>query len=410
MNIAYFEDEAVAQLHPLTWIRSAFELCCGCDLLIDKVRRHTGGQVAELLMRPWLQPLVAERGYLAAADPRDDWCLLNARTLIVRQTQLPQPGVVWRQGGELVAVGLTGAQKAALDPAVLGDAGRCDEWVASLRPEATPEAVRLIHHPWDLVLNNDAELRRQWRGSGERAGQVFAGAHLVDPLHVHIARGARVKPGAVLDAENGPIYLAEDVLIEPNAVLQGPCYVGPKSIVRPGAVIKAGTTIGPVCRVGGEIDTTIIHGFSNKQHDGFLGHSYLGTWVNLGADTVTSNVKNTYGTIRVSINGQGVETGKHFVGSIIGDHAKTGIGSILPTGCVIGVMASLFTHRSAPRFLPSFGWLTDEGLVPTRIEKALQIAEVVMARRDQSLSMSEKRVLETVAERAREVEAAGWPK
>jgi hypothetical protein len=134
----------------------------------------------------------------------------------------------------------------------------------------------------------------------------------------------------------------------------------------------------------------------------------VGAWVNLGADTVCSDLKNTYGTVRAFINGVGVETGQPFVGATIGDHAKTGIGTILPTGCVIGVAANIFTRQAVPRFVPSFAWLTDTGLERCRVDKIVQIARNVMDRRDVELSEAEAGLLEQVAERARDVEDAGW--
>jgi UDP-N-acetylglucosamine diphosphorylase/glucosamine-1-phosphate N-acetyltransferase len=213
----------------------------------------------------------------------------------------------------------------------------------------------------------------------------------------------------VLDAEEGPIHVDRDVVIEPNAVLQGPCYIGPRAVIRAGATLRPGTSIGPVCKVGGEVEGSIIHGYANKQHHGFLGHSYVGEWVNLGAGTVTSDLKNTYGTIRVSINGVGVESGQHFLGAIIGDHSKTGIGTILPTGGVIGVAANVFAGGPIPKFVPSFAWLTEAGLTGYRVEKAVHIARIVMGRRDEELTAVEQQLLEQVAVTARQVEAAGWP-
>jgi len=131
-------------------------------------------------------------------------------------------------------------------------------------------------------------------------------------------------------------------------------------------------------------------------------------WVNLGADTITSDLKNTYGTIRVNINGVGVESGQHFIGSIIGDHAKTGIGTMLPTGGVIGVAANVFAQQAVPKFVPSFAWLTDSGMTPCRVEKVLDIARIVMERRDVALSDPEAQLLRKTAELARQIEAAGW--
>ncbi|MCK4343531.1 MAG: hypothetical protein KAY37_17595 [Phycisphaerae bacterium] len=408
MNIAYFEDSGAQQLLPLTWLRACFELCCGRDRLIDKVRTHFGPRIARLFIRESIREVVAERIDFDPPDPNADWCLLNARTLITNDVQPPKRGVAWRLDGQLVAAGVSAADLESISFDLFQNPAHVDEWLRNLRSEETPESVRLIDYPWQPALANDAELRRQCRAGGTHEGRVYQGAHLVQPEHIHIAHGAAIKPGAVLDAEDGPIHIAAGALIEPNAVVQGPCYIGPKSIIRPGAVIRAGTTIGPVCKVGGEVETSIFHGLSNKQHDGFLGHSYVAQWVNLGADTVTSDLKNTYGTIRVNINGVGVETGQHFVGAIIGDHAKTGIGTILPTGCVIGVVANLFTQERVPKFVPSFAWLTDAGLTLCRMEKAIQIARTVMDRRDMELSEAERRLLEQTAELAPQVEAAGW--
>src|SRR5262249_13241808 len=160
---------------------------------------------------------------------------------------------------------------------------------------------------------------------------------------------AVIKPGAVLDAGAGPICVENEAMISPNAVLQGPCYVGANSLIQPTTIIREATSIGAYCKIGGELEGTIFHGYSNKQHHGVLGHSYVCEWVNLGAGTVNSDLKNTYGNVRVEIGNQSVDTGQIFVGAFIGDHAKTGINTILPTGCVVGFAASVFTSRHAPK-------------------------------------------------------------
>ncbi len=408
MNIAIFEDASCSQLYPLTWLRAAFELRCGRDLLLDKIRRHLGTHVVHLWTRPELRAVIAERFATATPDATQGACIVNARALIAGDVQPPTPGTAWRSNGDLIAAGVHAAEFALLSADIFLDRPRLEEWLQDYKTVETPESVRLINYPWELALLNEAELHRQCRDGGVRNGDIHAGAHLIQKANIHIASGASVKPGAVLDAENGPIFIDRGAKIEANAVLEGPCYVGERSIVRPGASIRAGTTIGPVCKVGGEIEASIIHGFSNKQHDGFLGHSYIAEWVNLGADTVTSDLKNTYGAIRCLLNGVGIETGQLLVGSIIGDHAKTGIGTILPTGCIIGVASNVFTPRGVPKFVPSFAWLTDEGMTATRVDKAVQIAETVMGRRDLDLTPAGRALLEHVATAAREVESAGW--
>ncbi len=408
MNIVLFEDAGYERLLPLTWVRTCCELVCGRDRLIDKIRTHVRGRLVRIDVRAPLTALVAERLPVEAPDAAADWCLLNARALVTGPLTLPAPGVGWRQNGDLVAAGVTAAAAEQLRPGFALDAAALTEWSQGCRYEPPPETIRLIEYPWDLIQANAAELLRQCRPCGAHAGQVDPGAHLVQPEQIYIGAGARVKPGAVLDGERGPVYLDAGVVVQPNAVLEGPCYIGPRSIVWPHASIGGGTSIGPVCKVGGEIKSSVLLGYTNKQHDGYLGHSYVGSWVNVGASTVTSDLKNTYGTIRVSLNGRGVETGRHFLGSIIGDHSKIGIGTILPTGGVIGVASNVFTGRSVPKFVPSFAWLTDDGLDEYRVEKAVNLARVVMARRDVELSDEERDVLVWVAQAARQMEAAGW--
>ncbi len=408
MNVALFEDSGYRDLLPLTWLRACCELRCGRDLLIDKVRTHAGGRIARLFVRPELHELLEARVRPDPPEPRENWFLLNARALVTGDVRPPSPGSAWVRSGRLLAVTLTASQMAELDAGVFLDDSRLREWSGGFHQEEPPQCVALVDHPWDLILGNARELERQCRGGSERAGRLWPGVHLLNETEIRVGPGAVVKPGAVLDAEEGPIEIERDVRIEPGAVLQGPCHVGAGSIVRPNAILRGGTTIGPVCRVGGEIDATIFQGYSNKQHEGFLGHSFVGCWVNLGASTVTSDLKNTYGTIRVLINGVAVETGQRFLGAIIGDHAKTGIGTILPTGCVLGVAANVFTRGPLPKFVPSLAWLTDSGLTRFRVEKAVEIARTVMGRRAIELSPAEQRLIEWVARMAPQVEAAGW--
>ncbi|MFQ5805067.1 MAG: putative sugar nucleotidyl transferase [Phycisphaerae bacterium] len=409
MNIALFEDAHHTRLLPLTWLRACFELRCGRDRLIDKIRAHVGQRISRLFVRRTIREVVKDRIELAEPVEGESWCLVNGRVLASGNVPTPPIGVAWKLQGTLLAATLPAKDLAALSADLFLDEQKLEEWTQGRHVEPAPETLRLINYPWDLVMANGKELRRQCTNGGVSDGTVHEAAHLLNAGEIHIAPGARIKPGVVLDAEGGPIHIERDVLIQPNAVLEGPCYIGPGSTIRPGAVIRDNSSIGPVCRVGGEVAASIFQGYSNKQHDGFLGHSFVGEWVNIGADTITSNLKNTYGTIRVSLNGVNIETGQHFVGSFIGDHAKTGIGTILPTGGVVGVAANVFTQNAVPKFVPSFAWLTDEGMTTYRVDKAIDIARIVMGRRDRHLSNAEVRLFEVTAKLAREVEAAGWP-
>jgi UDP-N-acetylglucosamine diphosphorylase / glucose-1-phosphate thymidylyltransferase / UDP-N-acetylgalactosamine diphosphorylase / glucosamine-1-phosphate N-acetyltransferase / galactosamine-1-phosphate N-acetyltransferase len=405
VNIAIFEDQGYERLLPLTWMRCAAELRCGADRLIDKIEASLGSPVSAAYTRPAIAHTA--RRLLRATPTPGDVTLVNARLLMTAGVAPPSRGTAWMIDDAPAAATISAEEAAAFAAAKFP----CDDLLAEMTDGmsrvAAPAGVRLFHYPWDLIHANSAELVRQL--TIRAAPAPLAGVHFVRPEAISIDPAARIKPGVVIDAEGGPVRIAAGALIEPNAVIQGPCCIGENVTVRPGAVIREGTSIGPTCKVGGEIEASIFQGFANKQHDGFLGHSFVCPWVNLGADTVTSDLKNTYGTIRVSLNGRPIETGQRFLGSLIGDHTKTGIGTILPTGCVLGVAANVFTQGGVPKFVPSFGWLTDAGLTAADAEKMLEIARTVTARRKVALDADDEALFRYVAQASRRVEAAGWP-
>ncbi len=210
-------------------------------------------------------------------------------------------------------------------------------------------------------------------------GAAPAGALVLGDAARVLARGADVEPGVVFDVRKGAVIIEPGAEVRHGTRLEGPCYVGRESRVL-GGFIRA-SVFGPRCVVRGEIASSSFIGYANKSHDGFVGNSVIGHWVNLGAGTTTSNLKNTYGPVRLDIAGHRVDTGRINVGSLIGDHAKTAIGSMLPTGTVIGAGASLFGTGPVPKYVVPFAWgagnderLSEEGF--------LRIAERVMPRRD----------------------------
>jgi UDP-N-acetylglucosamine diphosphorylase/glucosamine-1-phosphate N-acetyltransferase len=201
---------------------------------------------------------------------------------------------------------------------------------------------------------------------------------LGDPTHV-ISLGAIVEPGVVFDLRNGAVVLDQGAEVRSGTRLEGPIYVGPATKVL-GGFLRA-SVFGSECRVRGEVAASMFLGFANKSHDGFVGHSVIGPWVNLGAGTTTSNLKNTYGTVRLEIDGERIDTGRLNVGSLIGDHAKTAIGTMLATGTVVSAGANVFGTPTPPKYIPPFAWgcsgserMTEDGF--------LRVAERVMSRRN----------------------------
>ena len=405
MQLVVFEDAGYVNLLPLVYSRATFNLRCGFDNLLAKIETAMARTADSIFVRKNLAAVMGERQTRRVNQPvtTDDQLWVNGRLLLRRAIDIPMNSAVWSDD-VLVAARIDRATGCKLHSQVLADAGTVRSVLGGLTAAALAEdGGRLIEYPWQLVEENAAEIRRQAVGL-QRIGKAYAGSHLVNEQMIHLGEGARVKPGAVLDAEDGPIWIGDNATISPNAVITGPCYIGEGCVVRPGASISA-SSIGMVCKVGGEIEGTIFHGYSNKQHDGFIGHSYVGEWVNLGADTVGSDLKNTYGNVSVPINGRAIDSVQMFVGAFIGDHTKTAIGTKLPTGCVIGYGCNVAASGFVPKFVPSFSWLTEEGVAQNDPQKALAVARTVVGRRGRKYSKHEEALFLCVSEEAGRHEA-----
>jgi UDP-N-acetylglucosamine diphosphorylase/glucosamine-1-phosphate N-acetyltransferase len=239
---------------------------------------------------------------------------------------------------------------------------------------------------WDLPLLLGTELERDLdqRLHDVARSPRLNGVH-IQGEHFSTAHGVEIAPGAVIDARPGPVFLHEDVRVEAHTHLVGPAYIGPRSELLGGRITSV--AMGPECRVGGEVDTVIFQGFANKRHQGFLGHAAVGEWTNLGALTTNSDLKNNYGPVRVWQDGQEVDSGEAKVGCFLGDHVKTGIGTLITTGCVVGPGSNLFGGGVfTPRFLPGWSWWDGSTTRCHQWDKFLETARIAVSRRDESLS------------------------
>ena len=222
----------------------------------------------------------------------------------------------------------------------------------------------------------------------------------------------RIEPLVVADTTGGPVVVAAGAVVTAFTRLEGPCFVGRGTHVL-GAKVRAGTTLGPHCRIGGEIECSIVQGHSNKYHDGFLGHAYVGEWVNLGAGTSNSDLRNDYGEVTVTVNGRRIATGMSKVGCFLGDHTKAGLGTLLNTGTSAGVFCNLLPSGGLlPKYLPSFTSWWNAALVENAdLPRQLATAATVMARRDAALTSDHAAVYhllfeQTAAERRRALREA----
>jgi UDP-N-acetylglucosamine diphosphorylase/glucosamine-1-phosphate N-acetyltransferase len=389
MRVCLFEDRAVANLEPLALTRPAFDLLCGQSSLGAKQCRVFGASDFGALVRPHLVDLVRLEGPTISVNDlawlrAESTVLVNARWLPAEET-LPAPAApcVALVGDEVAYAVVGPGQLTYCSANTLDDC--LETWKQTLPHRDA--GGRLIAYPWDLIEHNALQLERDFREGPARhlAGWRPPTLAVVGPEdRVAIDPTARVDPHVVADTTQGSVVVDRDAVVSAFTRLEGPCYVGPETHVL-GARIRAGTTLGPRCRVGGEVEASILHGHANKYHDGFLGHSYVGEWVNLGAGTSNSDLRNDYGEVTVRVAGEVVPTGLTKVGCFIGDHTKTGLGTLLNTGSSIGAFCNLLPAGTLlPRSIPSFcSWWNGCLTASPNVPRLLQTAAEVMHRRGQ---------------------------
>jgi UDP-N-acetylglucosamine diphosphorylase/glucosamine-1-phosphate N-acetyltransferase len=279
-------------------------------------------------------------------------------------------------------------------------------------PKAMPDSAtvevqgELLENVWDLMDRNARQLRddipRHFPGYAE---EELPGSHILGEGLLSLGYDVTVEPGCVFDVSEGPIRLSDGVVVRAHTRLAGPAFVGPGSVILGG--VLSGVTVGPVCKIRGEVESTVILGYSNKAHDGFLGHAYLGRWVNLGAFTTNSDLKNNYGPVRVGTANGAVDTGLLKVGCFLGDHVKTGIGTVINTGTTVGAGSNLFGGRMPPSYVPAFSWGAGMDLTEYRMEPFLEVAARSMARRGMELDEGMAAVLSRAWESTRHLRSAG---
>tara|TARA_Y100000588_G_scaffold384383_1_gene475546 strand:- start:577 stop:1539 length:963 start_codon:yes stop_codon:yes gene_type:complete len=209
-----------------------------------------------------------------------------------------------------------------------------------------------------------------------------------------VSKSAKVSSSAILDSSGGSIIIDDNALVDIGALIKGPVYIGKNSIINPGAKLKD-VVIGPYCKIGGEVEHTTFHGYSNKQHDGYLGHTYVGEWVNLGANTNNSDLKNNYSNIRVNMGDREIDAGM-FAGCLIGDYTKTGISTMINTGTYIGLGCNIFGAGFQNKYIPNFSWGMDGD--KTDFDKFIQTLKIVKARRDKEITSAELELLKNIYE------------
>ncbi len=376
-NVLLYEDAEARsrKFLPIAYTRSIAEFRTGAFTVIQRVRAIFGDANIFLHARQELKAVIARRYGLPVNEiPTGSTLLINAREALAFD-----PGNHWHVYDEL--------------PAEIAQSLTAGEPLEPPEPvrEDAPRSLWEIIHANASAIKLDAELWPMASRSIERPS--FENCAIIRPENLLIHPEAQVDAGVVLDCSEGEIIIEEGARIMPHATIIGPVFIGKHSLVKIGAKIYGGTSIGPVSKVGGEIENSIIQGYSNKQHDGYLGHSFLGEWVNIGAGTNTSDLKNDYSPVRVTIEDEEFQTNSIFVGLMMGDHSKSAIGTQFNTGTAVGVSCNIFSVGFPTKWIPNFSWCAPEGIVPYKLEKAMAVARAVAARRGIEISSEEEALL-----------------
>ena len=397
-NLYLFEDRRARRWAPFSLTRPAGELLFGCLTLRERAEHIFGMKCQGHLSRHALvgfdEPDSAPTISLDEISEGTRQIIISSRAAPdFQDIELPdEPAWITVNGipaGWVLPPGTEPPSELALrDPSINPGYSK----VLELQGE-------IIEYPWTLLAQNPARIQTDietlWPQHSVPDGSVLIGDGLVS-----LGSRAEVEPGVVFDTRHGPIRLAENTRVEGPARLTGPLFIGPESVIYGGRV--GTSSIGPVCHLHGEVSDSVFIGFSNKSHSGYIGHSLVGRWVNLGAYTTNSDLKNNYGPVRVWTPEGYIDTGQIKVGCFLGDHVKTGIGMTLNTGTVVGAGSNLFGNTMPSSKVPAFSWGSGDHLARHRLPEFLATAKQVMARRKIELTPGVVRVLEKAWKRTAE--------
>lgn len=415
MNVCIFEDASVSNLSPVNCLRHTSELICGALTLKEKIENIFPARKYRFILhtRKHLEQYCREKfpGMKINSLPQENILFLNssiiynrhfieglllnlddfANTVLLKDktitaiyctaNKLDQIKKIIESRTDINTFGLNEIKKLRFKEVQLEDLS-----------VDLAEDLAFINYPFDLILHHDDEIRNDLKVIFNRKRNTRSArtrAEIINKAGVFIAQDCNIYPNVVLDASNGNIYISEGTVIEPFTYIAGPVFIGEKVTIKAGTKLYGPVSVGSSSKISGEITSSILHSYVNKQHLGFLGHSYISEWVNLGAGTTTSNLKNNYSRITLKLEGRNIDTGSIFLGSIIGDHTKTGINTMLNTGTVAGISSNLFGSGFHSKLIPNFSWADAQSGKSTRydISKAITTAKVSMKRRNITMSL-----------------------
>jgi len=387
MNLILFDDPGVrSNLLPLTFTRPVADIRIGILTIAEKWERYFNNKPSystqSYLSKKFQKKITSDNLWVNGGICPDEKLVAAIKNLKLGDSIYKNARVV----------------------AVRTDDDELPEVISGKVTEYADEII-LIDQPWKIFQNNGNQIRADYKLiTANRKSASIKDPHTktYNEGNIFLEEGV-ILHAAILNAENGPIYLGKNSQVQEGSIIRGPFALCEESIINMGGKMRADTTVGPFCKIGGEVSNSILFGYSNKAHDGFLGNSVLGEWCNLGADTNTSNLKNNYDNVKLWSYAKNnfVDIGQPNCGLIMGDHSKSGINTMFNTGTVVGVSSNIFGGSYPRNFVPSFQWGGASGLVTYQFDKAMETAERMMARRNIVLDEIEKEILKNVFEQTK---------
>jgi len=385
MQISFFEDVISRHFKPLTLTRPVWDLRVGIFTIFEKWDHSLSPELATWDIADYRKDVFVS----PKKDDTQSCYYINSRFLpseaLIQKIKSLNIGEALYYENELVVY--LSEKPINLTTSVLDDANR-------IELDFKPNFIEFL---WDIMRINSSQIEADIHLVADSLSSNKQLDHVtqVNSEKIYISDSAHIEPGVILMADKGPIYIGSDVVIEAGAILKGPLAVCDHATIKMRARIYDGTTIGPHCKIGGEVAATIFHSYSNKAHDGYAGNSIFGQWCNLGADSNTSNLKNNYDFVRIQDweTRQLYKVGFQFFGTVMGDHSKTSINSMLSTGTTCGVSSNIFTSGFPPKYIPSYTWVDGLKNPEFRFDKALEVMKAMMARRKVELTPTYKRMV-----------------
>ncbi|HEX2897209.1 MAG TPA: putative sugar nucleotidyl transferase [candidate division Zixibacteria bacterium] len=408
LTICFYEDSHFSQFFPLTYLRPVYLLRPGILPLFQQYEWNFKDAQICFSSRTQISSLVSQQGKDIPVNiikkGSGDVLFLNGR--IRSYGDLPKSAdgcrlnTVFKNSGKIIGVlfksdSLQGVSELTTPEIFKETLPKFKSVTAEYDTSAT-----LYDYLWQIIDDIENSITKDFKQlesslSSPHNPKVHEGSFFINENDVYLGNDVEIFPTAVIDASQGPVYIGAISKIMPQAIINGPCFIGANSIVLQGKI--SSSSIGPTSRVGGEVEASVFQSYVNKYHAGFIGHSYVGSWVNFGALTTNSDLKNNYSNVRVNVNGKTMDSGLMKVGSFIGDHCKFGIGTLLNTGISIGVSSNIFGGGfTEDKEVPPFSWGNSGKYEKYDIGKAVETAQSVFLRRGAQLSAQEEGALRAI--------------